>query len=50
MVDGETLELQWKNVQSRNKNNGVQRSKINKYSRGEVVVWAKLQMGYVQVQ
>jgi hypothetical protein len=35
------VDLQWKNVQSRNKNNGVQRSKINKINTvgKEVVVW-----------
>ena len=44
------VDLQWKNVQSRNKNNGVQRSKINNKRKEnkintvgkEVVVWAKL--------
>jgi hypothetical protein len=41
------VDLQWKNVQSRNKNNGVQRSKIKQLKKlkntvgKEVVVWAK---------
>ena len=39
------VDLQWKNVQGRDRNNGVQRSKINKEINtveGEVAVWAKL--------
>jgi hypothetical protein len=35
------VDLQWKNVKSRNINNGVQRSKINTVGE-EVIVWPKL--------